>query len=179
MRQIPRRYSPTRRTESGLTPFRAEATAQGRVPRTECFAVTAVPSPALVAERLGLSADKRIVVCRENRYYADGEPVQLGFTYLPADLAEHADLSAVTTPDDGGLYGRLDRAGHRLTRTREEIAARLPTPYETTVLRMPAGVPVLEILHTGFAGDGRPIEVSRFVLRADLAGIDCELRASE
>jgi GntR family transcriptional regulator len=175
MRQVPRRYSPSWRTETGLTPFRAEATAQGRAPHTECHSVTAVPAPALIAERLGLSADKHVLVCRENRYYADGDPVQLCFTYLPADLASRADLSAVTTPDDGGLYARLDRAGHRLTRAREEIGARLPTPYETTVLRVPAGIPVLEVVHTGFASDGRPIEVTRFVLRADLAGIDCEM----
>lgn len=164
---------------SGLTPFRAEATAQGRAPHTECHAVTAVSPPVLVAERLCLSADKRIVVCRENRYYADGEPIQLCLTYLPADLANRAALSAITTPEDGGLYSRLDKAGHRLTRAREEITARLPTPYETTVLRLPAGVPVLEVVHTGLAGDGRPIEVTRFVLRADLAGIDCEMPVGE
>jgi GntR family transcriptional regulator len=134
-----------------------------------------VVAPADVAERLGLSANNAIVVRRENWYYADGEPVQLGVTYMLPAIAERAALAAITTPESGGLYARLDQADHRLVRAREEIQARLPTSDEATALHLPSGVPVLEVLHTGFGTSGRPIEVTRFVLRADLIGIDCEL----
>jgi GntR family transcriptional regulator len=37
---------------------------------------------------------------------------------------------------------------------------------------MPAGVPVIEVLHTGFDENRRPFEVTRFVMRAGLNGLD-------
>lgn len=178
MRLVPRRYSRSSREETGLTPFRLEATAQGRVPHTECRSVTVAPAPAVIAERLGLSANTP-VVGRENLYYADGEPVQLGVTYMAVELAERAALAAVTAPQAGGIYSRLADAGHLYNHSREEIGARLPTRYETTALSIPVGVPVLDVLHTSYSISGAPIEVTCFVLRADLASIHCEVPVGE
>jgi GntR family transcriptional regulator len=36
---------------------------------------------------------------------------------------------------------------------------------------MPPGVPVLDVLHTSYNQDGEPFEVTRFVHRADRAGL--------
>jgi GntR family transcriptional regulator len=36
-------------------------------------------------------------------------------------------------------------------------------------------VPVLDGLHTNFGADRQPFEVTRFVLRADLNGLDYEM----
>jgi GntR family transcriptional regulator len=42
---------------------------------------------------------------------------------------------------------------------------------EAQALDLPPGVPVLDVLHTSFDQDGEPFEVSRFVHRADRAGL--------
>ncbi|MCM0676467.1 hypothetical protein NCC78_17500 [Micromonospora phytophila] len=42
-------------------------------------------------------------------------------------------------------------------------------------LAMPPGVPVIEVLHTSIDGDGRAFEVTRFVMRADVNGLDYEM----
>jgi GntR family transcriptional regulator len=48
----------------------------------------------------------------------------------------------------------------------------MPTHKETQGLALPDGVPVLVVLHTGIDQHGQPFEVTRFVMRADLGGLD-------
>ena len=55
---------------------------------------------------------------------------------------------------------------------REEVAARMPTPDEASGLAVPDGVPVLDVLHTGVDEHGRAFEVTRFIMRADVNGLD-------
>ncbi len=40
---------------------------------------------------------------------------------------------------------------------------------------MPPGVPVIEVLHTSLDEQQRPFEVTRFVMRGDLNGLDYEM----
>ncbi len=42
-------------------------------------------------------------------------------------------------------------------------------------LAIPPGVPVLDVLHTSFDTEHQPFEVTRFVLRADLNGLDYQM----
>ncbi len=74
-----------------------------------------------------------------------------------------------------GVYGRLEEPGHVMTRVRDEISARMPTPEEAAVLELLPGVPVLEVPHTSHDQDGVPFEVSRYVHRADQTGLLYEL----
>lgn len=59
---------------------------------------------------------------------------------------------------------------------REEFSSRMPTPAETEGLKVPAGVPVIEVVHTGIDQDERPFEVTCFTMRADLNGLDYRIR---
>jgi GntR family transcriptional regulator len=166
------RYSRATRAATGLSPFRVEVIAQGRTPRTACTSITRVPPPADVAERLGLNPETDTVVRRENWYYADDEPVQLGITYAP--WAEVADTPIGTSADlgKGRLYARFADLGHEIMRVREEVTARMPTPDEAQGLAIPDGVPVLDVLHTGIDQQDRAFEVTNFIMRADLNGLD-------
>jgi GntR family transcriptional regulator len=47
----------------------------------------------------------------------------------------------------------------------------MPTPDEIEALRVPSGVPVLDVLHTSLDQDGRAYELTRFVMRADMTGL--------
>ncbi|GLF96732.1 GntR family transcriptional regulator [Streptomyces yaizuensis] len=167
------RYSIKNR-ETGLTPFRLEAKRQGKVARIDVPSIAREKPPADVAERLNVPADEESVVHRENHYYADDEPVQIVSTYLRWDEARDTLLMQAKTGKDG-IYGRLEDLGHVMTRVRDEISARMPTPAEARTLNLLPGVPVLEVLHTSLDQEGVPFEVSRYVHRADRTGLLYEL----
>jgi GntR family transcriptional regulator len=171
MRLGANRYSRSAREQTGLSPFRIEVMRQGRTPRTECRSITRIPAPPEVAERLGLTQHTE-VVARENWYFADEQPVQVGVTYIPAGIAGDSPLATETNLGPGSIYARFQDLGYPITQIREEITARMPTPGETNGLAIPPGVPVLEVLHTGFDPHRQPFEVTTFVLRADLNGLD-------
>lgn len=124
-----------------------------------------------MAERLGLSGTDK-VVARVNHYFTDDEPLQIGTTYIPWAIARGSVLATEANTGTGSIYGRFADLGHHITRVREEISARMPRPDETETLAVPPGVPVIELLHTGIDQDGRPFEVTRFVMRADRSGLD-------
>ncbi|HEY0696203.1 MAG TPA: GntR family transcriptional regulator [Micromonospora sp.] len=168
------RYSRRARTETGLSPFRIEVQKQGRTPHTECRSVTTVPPSAEVAERLGLNEGQE-VIRRENWYFADDEPVQVGVTFIPATIVQGSPLATEKKLGRGSIYQRFEDLGYPITRIREEVSSRMPTPEEVKGLAMPPGVPVIEVLHTSIDNEGRPFEVTRFVIRADLNSLDYEM----
>ncbi|MGH3383248.1 MAG: GntR family transcriptional regulator [Nocardioidaceae bacterium] len=172
MRFGQRRYSKKLRDETGVSPFHAEVMAQGREPSAKCTSIERVTPPAEIAERLNVDPDSASVVRRENWYYADDEPMQVGVTFIPWVIADGSPLSHTDALGQGDLYARFEDVGHLITHTREEVTARMPTPEETDGLQIPDGVPVLDVLHTGIDQDGTSFEVTRFVMRADYTGLD-------
>jgi GntR family transcriptional regulator len=167
------RYSIKNR-ETGLTPFRLETKRQGKTARIEVPSIAREVPPADIAERLNVSRDDASVVHRENHYFADDEPVQIVSTYIRWEEAR-GTLLMEKKSGPNGIYGRLEELGHVMTRVRDEISARMPTPEEASVLGLLSGVPVLEVLHTSLDQDGDPFEVTRYVHRADLTGLLYEL----
>ncbi|WP_028648466.1 GntR family transcriptional regulator [Nocardiopsis sp. CNT312] len=173
------RYSRRLRQETGLSPYRAELAKQGLTARVDCASIERVAPPSDVAERLGLLTEGSTVVRRENWYYSGDDtgedPVQVGITYIPWEIASGGVLATSARLGNGSLYARFEELGHRISRSREEITARMPTPREAKGLRVPGGVPVIDILHTGIDQEGHPFEVTRFVMRADLGGLDYDM----
>lgn len=167
------RYSIKNR-ETGLTPFRLEAKKQGKVARIDVVSIEQELPPSDVAERLQVASDEPSVLHRENHYFADEDPVQIVSTYLRWSEAQGTRLTQQKTGPNG-IYGRLEELGHVMTRVRDEISARMPTPHEAEVLDLLPGVPVLEVLHTSLDQDSTPFEVTRYVHRADLTGLLYEL----
>ncbi|MGW1677737.1 GntR family transcriptional regulator [Saccharopolyspora sp. NPDC002376] len=166
------RYSHRLRNETGLSPYRAEVAKQGRTARVDCTSITRGAPPAEVAERLGLDTEADTVVRRENWYFADDEPVQMGVTYIPWGVADGSVLADSAKLGKGSLYARFEEQGHSISRVREEISSRMPSPDELRGLAIPDGVPVIEVLHTGIDNRGTAFEVTRFVMRADITGLD-------
>jgi GntR family transcriptional regulator len=166
------RYSKKLRDETGLSPFHAEVQAQGRVPNACLTSIERVAPPKHIAERLGVNPMTKSVVRRENWYFADAEPVQLGVTYIPWEIARGSVLASGDELGPGDLYARFEDRGHLITHTREEVTARMPTPEEVAGLRMPDGVPVIVLVHTGLDQHHQPFEVTEFTMRADYTGLD-------
>lgn len=173
------RYSNRLRSQTGLSPFRAEVSKQGKTARVDCTSIERVRPPAEVVQRLDVLEDQDSVVRRENWYFADDEPVQVGVTYIPWEIAEGSPLGDSANLGKGSLYARFEEKGHRITWIREEISSRMPTPAEAEGLLIPAGIPVIDVLHTGIDQDEHPFEVTRFTMRADLNGLDYKIRIED
>ena len=74
-------------------------------------------------------------------------------------------------PHQFGIHGVLEQQHHVMTRIREEVSARMPRPDEIVALHLRPGVPVLDVWHTSIDQDGQPYELTRLVMRGDLAGL--------
>ncbi|WP_025273404.1 GntR family transcriptional regulator [Haloglycomyces albus] len=171
------RYSNKLREQTGLSPFRAEVEKQGKTPSTKCTSITKEAPPSEIAERLRISTEEP-VVRRENWYFADDVPVQVGVTFIPVQVAEDSPLEDSTNLGKGSLYGRFEDKGYVITWIREEISSRMPTADETKRLEVPAGVPIIEVVHTGLDQEKEPFEVTVFRMRSDLNGLDYEIKVN-
>jgi GntR family transcriptional regulator len=65
-----------------------------------------------------------------------------------------------------GLVAGRGAGGH--IEVEEEITARMPASPEKARLEIPEGTPVFEVIRTYHTADG-PLDVARFVIRADMA----------
>ncbi|WP_326552583.1 UTRA domain-containing protein [Micromonospora sp. NBC_01813] len=170
LRLGPDRYANPSQRERNLTPFAAEATMQGRTPRVECRAVSRQQAPSDVAALLSLDLGDTVVL-RENRYLVDGQPVQLGHTYLPTSVVGTSTLATELNLGPGGTFAALERLGYRTARIREQVTTRFPTRDEAEALKLPPGVPVIVLLHASYDNDGFPFEATRYILRSDAMAV--------
>lgn len=171
------RYSAAMLSTNELGPFGAEAAAQGRTPHVDSR-ITRIDAPDDVAARLQIEAGASIVQ-RENWYFADDEPIQIGVTFAPWHIVEGTPLADSADLGPEGIYGQFSARGHVISHIREEISARMPTREESQRMQIPDGVPVIELWHTGIDAERRPFEVTRFVMRADSAALDYDMPVNE
>lgn len=152
-----------RHREAGKAAFIAEAQGIGAPSVDELEVGSEAPSPD-VREALSLPARAR-VVARHRRYVMDGQPVELASSYVPASIAKGTQIEQ---PDSGpgGIYARIEEAGHVLGEFSEEVAARMPTPEERRRLRLPAGTPVLTVRRIAFDTKGVAVELTDTVKAA-------------
>lgn len=165
-----------RHREAGRAAFLAEAETEGWQPTVEVLDVGPAPAPAEIAERLGVDVDAPVLQ-RKRRYLADGQPVEVATSWLPLELVEGTRIVEVDT-GPGGVYARLEELGHRLVRFEEEVAARMPTPDESRLLRLAPGIPVFQLIRTAHDEHGHAVEVCDTVMAADRYVLSYELPAS-
>lgn len=126
-----------------------------------------VKAPALVSELLQLG-DEELVLERFSVMRAGNIAQQVRSSYFPLSLVKGTPMMDPNRqPVPGGVIAELEALGLVVTTIDEEVQARMPTPTEAHLLRIPAGVPVLAVTRVGWAGE-RPVElVSEMVLPAD------------
>jgi GntR family transcriptional regulator len=100
--------------------------------------------------------------------------MELATSYLPWAVAEGTAI-AQENPGPGGIYARLEEAGHLLRRMTEELSARMPSPEEVRALHISSGVPVITLLRTAFGDDDRVLEVCDTVMVADRYVLEYDL----
>ena len=164
-----------RHRKEGKAAFTIEAEQAGATPSVDMIKVREARPADDIAERLRLTNADRVVV-RSRRYSLDGRPVETAVSYIPADLASGTPI-ADPNPGPGGIYARLEEAGHTLGRFTEEVTARMPDPDEARALALPPGVPVFRLVRTAYDVDGRPVEVCDTIMAADAYVLSYDLPA--
>lgn len=152
-----------RNREQGKAAFIAEAEQAGSRPEVDSIVIAEERPTQDIASRLGSS---RKVLARRRRYLLDGRPVETAVSYIPLDIARGTPI-ADPNPGPGGIYARLEEAGHPLDHFDEEVRSRMPMPDEARALRMTPGVPVFQLVRTAWDTDGRAVEVCDTIMAAD------------
>ncbi len=152
-----------RNREQGKAAFIAEAEQAGSKPEVDSIVVRQERPSRDVAGRFGST---RKVLARHRRYLLDGQPVETAVSYIPMDIANGTRI-AEPNPGPGGIYARLEEAGHVLDHFDEEVRSRMPMPEEARALRLLPGVPVFHLIRTAYDTDGRAVEVCDTIMAAD------------
>ncbi|MEV4243065.1 GntR family transcriptional regulator [Streptosporangium canum] len=140
-------------------PFGADIQAQG-ARATWDWRTEPAEAPPDIAQRLRLD-DSAPVTRTHYVFRGDGRPVQLATSYEPAEFSEPP---AEESPR--GLVARLSALGVKVTEIVEQVYTRVPQPAESDTLALPAGVHVLHVERTHWAGD-RPVETSDIIIPGD------------
>ena len=171
------RYSRTFR-DSGLSPFLLECAKQGKAGRFEVLSISRGQPPEHVAGTLAIPADQESALIRENIFWAGNDPVHRVTTYIPWQIADGTGLLEEEVPHPYGIHGILEDRGHAMATYKESVTARPASPEEARHLRLRPGIWVLDVWHTSFDQDGTPYELTRFVMRADMTGLDFTMTVS-
>lgn len=146
----------------------AEGGAQGHTVDQETQ-VEQVPAPAFVAERLPGVAEGDLVYVRRRTTTIDGIINQSADSYFAVSVGERSP-GLVAGRGPGGHIARIDAISPVLE-IQEEITARMPTGPEAARLQIPEGTPVFDVIRTYHTAEG-PLDVARFIIRADMATFD-------
>lgn len=133
--------------------------------RHELFSCGLQTGPRSVTEPLNLADDTQVAELMRLRYFGDDTvPAVLEKSYFQAEwlpVVRSADLSQK-------LYGIIeDTLGIRLTRFKNIIEPVTPTALEAKCLQIKPSAPVLLISRTCYAGDEKPIILTKSLIRAD------------
>lgn len=151
--------------------YTTDVTSAGRRPH-QTFRVELLPATGYTAERLKVDVGSTVVL-RFCHRYVDDVPWSTQATYYPGWLAEQAPRLA--EPGDiaeGTTRYLADRDVQQIGKF-DEIATRMPTPEESRLLEIGAGVPVLLWTRTGYSD--RPIRCTITTFRGDLNQMNYEI----
>lgn len=148
--------------------LKAEGEKQGKSVGQEAT-TEQVPAPAFVAERLPDVEEGDLVYVRRRVTTLNGVINQSADSYWSLTTGERSP-AIVAGEGPGGHIARINALSPVLE-IQEEISTRMPTGPEASRLQIPTGTPVFEVLRTYHCQDG-PMDVTRFVIRGDMAAFD-------
>jgi GntR family transcriptional regulator len=149
--------------EAGRGTFMSDAQLGDWTPRTEVEIRTESASDD-VAVALGIEPGAPVLV-RDRLMYADDEPVQLATSRFPAELTTGTAIEQDNT-GPGGVYARLEEAGHHLEHFEECVRIGVASEHEAALLSVPVGAPVFRITRVAYTQD-RAVEINHIVANGD------------
>lgn len=150
----------------GRAAYLAESEQSGATAKVSVVYVGPTEAPTEIADRLGVAPGTQ-VLARRRLYFRNGVPVETATSYLPWPVAKDIPELFAENPGPGGIYARLEDAGHRFEEFEETLRARLATKAEATELALNPGAPVIHLLRSAIASDGRVVEVCDTLMAAD------------
>lgn len=141
---------------AGRGAFTTDAHAGGWTARVK-IEIRSEPASNEIAATLDLEPGTEVLV-RDRVMAADDVPVQLATSYLPQDLTAGTAIEQNDT-GPGGVYARLEDAGHRLDHFTVVVRIGHASEHEARQLDVPVGTTVYRIqriAHTAV----RPVEVN-------------------
>ncbi|WP_433465161.1 GntR family transcriptional regulator [Spirillospora sp. CA-128828] len=145
--------------------FHVSAQQDGRRPFTRTT-VAEVEAGERLASRLDVPAGTRVLE-RARVQGVEGEPpVQTATTWVILEIVERIPVLRQVDTGPGGLYSRLEEAGHRIT-FEESVTCRLPRADEQETLEIAPDQPVLTLWRRAYDQDDRVVEVTHRVVVGD------------
>jgi GntR family transcriptional regulator len=155
-----------------LSGFYQDMVAQGYTPVTQVLRQEIIPASPKVARYLELEPETSVLVIERLRFIQD-EPIVLVTTYLPRNLCSDLLNEDLTHQS---LYECLERTcglsiayGHR---TLEAVPA---NDYESHLLRVKSGAPLLLVDSVSYLDNGTPLEYYHALQRGDRLRFEVEL----
>lgn len=155
-----------------LSGFYEDMVGKGLTPQTKVLKQEVEPATRKVADYLQIEPGDQVIAVDRLRSIKD-EPILLVTTYIPYDLCPllvEEDLSTQS------LYALLERKhGLKLSHGRRTIQAVAANQYESQLLGVAEGAPLVLLDSVSYLEDGRPIEYFHAVHRGDRSKFEVEL----
>lgn len=131
-------------------------------------------TPADIADASTLEAGERVVIRRRLlRDKKTSQPQELSASYIPAAIAAGTYLEQPAATPKALFLCVEDLSGGHYTRASDRWQVRPATAGEAILLEVPAGSPVIHLIHNAADENGDTLEVSESVWPADrIAVID-------
>jgi GntR family transcriptional regulator len=143
----------------------------GRLTKVRVLAIQAEVAAPGVAEAMHLQPGERVVRAERVRYL-DGEPLGYVVSYVPAAMSNHVTRAQLTKMP---ILKLIKKAGYRLGKASQTIAAMLADPLICRVLAVEPRSAILRITRTVYDPSAKPILLTiahyrsdRYQLRIDL-----------
>lgn len=147
-----------------LTSFSEEMYRRGLTPGSRIIELLEEVPPAKIATRLHLEPGAKAFKVERLRL-ANGEPMALNFSYVPAELCPTLNLNDL---EKGSLYSLLElRYGLRIGYADQVIKPTVATRYEADLLQVTPGFPLLLTEGVSFLENGTPVEYAKLIFRGD------------
>ncbi|WP_371597189.1 GntR family transcriptional regulator [Streptomyces sp. NBC_00564] len=126
------------------------------------------PVPTHIAKVMGIEPGTEVIIRRRLlRDRETGRPEELGASYIPVEVAGGTYVEEPQVVPKALFLCIEEISGKRYVQAQDLWRARVPTGDEATALEMPAGMPVMHVVHTARADDDQILEVSESVWPAD------------
>jgi DNA-binding GntR family transcriptional regulator len=158
----------TRRSRHRYGTARGRAGLLSRYLRHEITFAGRAAVPERIADALGVTPDAEVVIRRRNLYDRQtGQLIEIGASYLPVCVAGGTFLEEPAVVPQALFRCVEDLTGRRYTAARDQWIARLASVEEAGAFDLPAGAPVLHVVHTARDENGDVLEVSESIWPAD------------
>ncbi|WP_433549437.1 UTRA domain-containing protein [Streptomyces sp. CA-294286] len=139
--------------KGGKAAYLAESEQAGATAKVSVLFIGPADAPEEIAERLGVAPGAK-VLARRRLYFRNGTPVETATSYLPWDVVKDIPELFSENPGPGGIYARLEDAGHEFAEFVETLQARSSSfgrkwRKARAAVGLPEGFRFYDLRHTG------------------------------